>query len=326
MAGLTLCAALAVVVAACAPTRETLRAPAGLGQASDRVGTDEQVAARQLQAAERLMRSGENAQAIPRLVQLASEYRDTAAGVEAWYHLGLAYHGIGGYISALEYFQQYLELSPEGAHAGSAREYLRAISEGHWGARPDQPKDTPRIREANARLEAEPGNLAHQLDLADALWEATRYRDSGRVYEALLAEWPRLESDMTIRSRIERQPDGSYLVLTPEEVSRRIAEAQPLLIINTASFTSGRATRESRTAQDIYYNVSGEALNRGGETLKGVRVFVTIYGFGSKVLDAQSVFIGNLRPGERRPFSVRFTAFDNIQNVARYACEGSFDR
>lgn len=286
----------------------------------------ETAAARQLLMAQRLMRSGENAQAIPRLVQVASEYAGTAAGVEAWYHLALAYHEIAGYTSALEYFQHYLELAPDGPHADSARQHIRAIAEGQMGTRPPQPRETPRIVAAAARLEADPGNLAHQLELADAYWEATHYRDAGRVYEAVLKAWPRLESDMTIRSRMERQPDGAYVVLTPEEVSRRIAEAQPLLIINTSSFTSGRATRESRTAQDIYYNVSGEALNRGMETLKGVRVFVTIYGFGGRVLDAQSVYIGNLRPGERRPFSVRFTAFDNIDNVARYACEGSFDR
>jgi hypothetical protein len=309
---------------ACAPRGEVARTPVALGHAPET--GDEQTAARQLQAAQRLMRSGENAQAIPRLVQVASDYAGTAAGVAAWYHLGVAYHEIGGYTSAIEYFQQYLELAPEGQHAVSSRDYLRAIAAGEMRVARPQVKETPRIIDARARLEAEPDNLAHQLDLADAYWEATRYRDAARVYEAILPKWPRLEHDMTIRSRMERQADGTFLVLTPEEVSRQLSEAQPLLIINTASFTSGRTTLQSRTAQDIYYNVTGEALNRGSKTLKGVRVYVTIYGLGSTVYDAQSVFVGDLRPGERRPFSVRFTNFANIQNIARYACEGSFDR
>jgi hypothetical protein len=135
-----------------------------------------------------------------------------------------------------------------------------------------------------------------------------------------------LLSDETVRSRIERAADGKITVLSPEEIARRYAAAQPVLVINLNSFTSGRQTREARSGKDIYYNVSGEAVNRSQSPLKDVRVIVTIYGFGDTIFDTQTVPMGTMQPNDKRPFSVRFSNFDDINNVSRYACDVAFER
>jgi hypothetical protein len=60
--------------------------------------------------------------------------------------------------------------------------------------------------------------------------------------------------------------------------------------------------------------------------LYGVQVFVTIYGFGNVVFDTSTINIGRLNPGETRAFSVRFSNFDNIENVRRHEAVGTFQR
>jgi hypothetical protein len=113
------------------------------------------------------------------------------------------------------------------------------------------------------------------------------------------------------------------MIVTPSEIERRSIENRPLLITNTNYFRSGEdlITRESR-----FYVVSGQAHNRSDSILYGVQVHVTIYGFGNVIYDTATVNIGRLHPGEQRAFSIRFSNFDNINNVARYECIGTFDR
>jgi tetratricopeptide (TPR) repeat protein len=294
--------------------------PAGDGRALSEAG-----GARQLQAAQRMMRAGEYSQAIPRLVQVTNDFAGTDAATDAWYFLGVAYYEISGYSNAVEYFREYLGRAPGGRHVEEARSALETIANGTPRALARNADDS-RIETARKQAASAPDNLAYALDLANLLWEAGRYAEAGEVYRGLLPRWPRLENDMTLRSRMERQADGTYLILTPEVVAQRLAEAQPLILMNTASFTSGRGTLTARSGKDIYYNVTGEALNRSSAPLKDVRVFVTIFGLGSVVYDTQTVYIGSLAPGARRAFSVRFSNFENLDNVARYACEGTFER
>ena len=42
--------------------------------------------------------------------------------------------------------------------------------------------------------------------------------------------------------------------------------------------------------------------------------------------DTTTVSVGRLNPGEIRAFSVRFSNFDNIENINRYECVASFQR
>jgi hypothetical protein len=79
-------------------------------------------------------------------------------------------------------------------------------------------------------------------------------------------------------------------------------------------------------AQQRDYNVSGQAVNVGDTPLEDVRLIVTIYGLGQLVYDTQTVALGALQPGEVRAFSVQFTRFDDINNIVRHECRGTFRR
>lgn len=280
----------------------------------------------ELTAAQRMIRSGNYSMVIPKLQHIIQSYPETNAGVEARYFLGLSYYQIGGFRDALNYFSEYRAAAPEGKYAELCQEYIDGLTE-QAGGEVDDAQVRARIQAAQERVQLMPETFAHQLELADLYWKDGQYDKAGEIYRGILDHWPQLETDATIRTRIERGPDGRYIVLTPSEVARRYAEADPLVIINTRWYRSGSHRGwTSSSGRDYFYHVSGYATNRGSDTLRNVRVHVTLYGFGSLVYEVKTVSIGQLRPGEERAFSVRFDNFDNIENIDRYECVGEFDR
>ena len=173
---------------------------------------------------------------------------------------------------------------------------------------------------------AEPEELASHLELADAYWNDSDYEKASVVYTEVLTAWPSLKNDVVIRRRMEMGPHGNWVVLTPEEVNRRYNEADPVSIFNTTSWRSGRYRPHQIDYTDVYYNVSGQVVNRGDTPLSDVRITTTIFNFGGQVYDVRTVQLGAMRPGEKRAFSVQFSNFDNIENVHRYECVGSYQR
>lgn len=311
-------------VAGCASTPESLTPPVGNNPNPSNTMANGGSAAKELAVAQRMIHAGDYSQVIPRLMHVVSKYPETTAGIEAKYFLGFTYYQIGGYRDALAYFNEYLALAPEGRYAELGREYVAGLSDAVDGG---IERLQERIEAAQERAAVDPTQFANQLELADLYWKNRQYNEAGELYKSIVKQWPQLETDATIRQRLERAPDGSFVVLTPEEVQRRYAEAEPLLIINDSSFRSGKYSGwHNLTGRDMYYNVSGQAVNRGGTTLQNVQVIVTIYGLGHLVYDTKTVGIGRLRPGEMRAFSVRFDNFDNLENVNRYEITGLFDR
>jgi len=125
---------------------------------------------------------------------------------------------------------------------------------------------------------------------------------------------------------MELGPDGQYTVLTPDEAERRQSAAEPLTVFNVQSFRSGRYRPDQYSYVDEYYNVAGQAVNRSEQALLDVSVIVTIYGLAGQVYDTQTVQLGRLKPGEVRAFSVRFSNFDNIENVHRHECTVTYSQ
>lgn len=271
-----------------------------------------------------MMRAGEYSVVIPRLNSLVSQYPETEAGVEAWYHLGLTYYKINGLYNADRSFRKYLELAPEGEYAGFTREYVSRIE----AATNAQAADTVALEAAVAQFDgvAEPEALAAHLELANIYWNNTDYDRAAALYRKVLSVWPSLKDDVVIRQRMSLEPDGAYVVLTPEEVERRYADAEPLAIFNTRSWRSGRYRPDQYDYSQQFYNVSGQVVNRADYPLRDVAVIVTVYGFAGRVYDSQRYTIGRLNPGETRAFSLRFTNFDNIESVHRYECVGTYLR
>lgn len=281
-------------------------------------------AEQELAEATGMMRDGGFSVVIPRLTSIVSQYPDTDAGIEARYFLGLTYYKIDGLYNADRNFRRYLELAPAGKYAALSREYLASIE----GAIGQVYSDRAALESRVAKYDgvAEPEELAAHLELADLYWNNTEYEKAGVLYTKILKAWPSFEDDAVIRRRMERGADGNYVVLTPEEIERRYADAEPLKISNTQNWRSRPNQSNNYGIPEQSYNVSGQAVNRSDYPIREVRVIVTIYGFGSRVYDSQTYTIGRLNPGETRAFSVRFTNFENIENVHRYECVGTYLR
>lgn len=306
------------------PAREAYISPMGGGPVSESRTVDETAFNRALAQAENRVKAGEYSLVIPRLEQFTRQYPTMPGIARAYYLLGVCYYRIGGYSAARDALSRYLELDPEGSWAADARDILDRMNRftPDAGQIPEElAREIARCREA---VLTNPDDMGARMALAEVLWNAGQYEDAGREYTTLLNRWPYLINDSVIRTRVRAESDGSYRVLTPEESERIRRQDNPLVLYNIASFRSGRFENWSQSARERYYNVTGKAVNQGDKPLEDVRIMVTIYGFGQLVYDTQTVHMGTLAPGETRAFSVQFSRFDDINNVTRHECVGTF--
>jgi len=298
--------------------------PIGQGPVGSSHAGDSASATKEFAVAARMVEAGEYSLVIPRLQQIISKYPGDPKSIEARYLIGRSYYAVGAYNDALHYLNEYIELAPDGSHAANARDFIAQLTEGKKDAAPGEVD--VKIAELKAKIAAEPENMALQLELANLYWENGRYKDAGPVYAELLQRWPLLADDLAVKRRIDKTADGQITVLTPAEVERRHKEAEPLLIYNTSGFKSGRFEGWPATGNQRYYNVTGQAVNQSQNQINGVSIIVTLYGAGYMIYDTKTVNIGSLRPGESRAFSVQFSQFENIDNITRYECVGTFRR
>ncbi len=300
--------------------------PVGVNTNPDNATSNAGYANRELNNARRMIRAGDYSQVIPRLTNVVSTYPDSPSAIEARYYLGVTYKEIGGVRNAMDFFNEYLEMAPDGPYAEHSRQYLTMLSD---EARRD-PRNPAhlesRVDELQRRLDETPEDLAAQLELADTYWRQERYNEAGLLYSRIIRELPQMQADQTIRQRLDRADDGTFIILTPDEVLRRETESQPILVFNTSSFKSGRFEGWPAVSRYRYYNVTGQIVNRSNETFSNVQAIVTIYGFGNQIYDTTTVNVGRMHSGETRPFSVRFSNFDDIQNVSKYETDVSYQQ
>jgi len=284
--------------------------------------SNERQAQKEIEEAKKLIDAGDTSTVIPRLQHTISKYHDSKAAIDARYWLGVAYYKIGDYPDAIDLFNEYLQKAPQGAYAKECSEIVEKAATEYQAKHPSPEKLDEMIKATEDQLRANP-TLEGRMAIADLRWRRGDYTRAGAEYQAILREHPEYVNDPTVKARIEIDRNGGLVLLTPAEQQRRQIEAQPLAVINTRSFRSGEDlfTREKR-----YYAVSGQVVNRGDSVLYGIEVAVTIYGVGNIVFDTTSVGIRRLNPGETRAFSVKFTNFDNIENVNRYECIATFER
>jgi len=314
--------ALAVVAGGCITPRST--SSATVTPVSKATFANEQLAAKEVAQSRTMIEDGETSQVIPRLLHTISKYPDSQAAAEARYWLGTAYYDIGGYRDAIDMYREYLRLAPAGEWAADSERQIARLSEEYEEKYPSPDQLDEMIASFTQLSEAYPGNVQNKLELADLHWRRGNYAKAAALYDKIAAKDPAYKNDEMIRKRVEWVPNGPYIVLTPVEVERRQIEAQPLAIVNTTSFRGGPTTQF--TGEYRYYSVTGQVVNRGDSVLYGIEVIVTIYGFGNIVYDTTTVGIRRLNPGEIRAFSVRFSNFENIENISRYECRASFQR
>lgn len=280
-------------------------------------------AQKEVDEARAMIEAQEYSGVVPRLLLTMTKYPGTQASVDARYWLGVTYYNVHSYRDAINMFEEYLETAPDGPHAQASQEFIAQLYTEYDQKFPSSEMLNQRVQELSAVLQASPGDVDAKLELADALWRRGSYDDAGRIYASVLRDHPAHREDPLIRSRFEYMGNGDYILLTPSEIQRRQTEAKPLQIANVNAFRSGE---DLFTRRPLYYVVTGQARNLSESVLYGVQVHVTIYGFGNVVYDTSTVNIGRLNPGETRAFSVRFSNFDNIENVRRHEAVGNFQR
>ncbi len=313
---------MVAVGAGCSTIHATRPAPVMPSRESSRI-YDNHAAGQEIEEARILIETSDPSEAIPRLLNTIQKFPGTDSSLEARYWLGMAYYKIGGFRDAVGMFSDYARLRPKGEHAAQCTELIARLTEESNAKYPTLEQLDEQIKKATEEVAAKPDDVQLEMDLAELLWKRGDYPKAGAVYAALVAKHAEYANDGTVKERIEFGANGQYVLLTPVEMLRRRDAADPLVVINSSGFKSGRDlfTREQR-----FYSVSGQILNRSDNALNGVQVIVTIYAFGTAVLDTSTVSVGQLRPGEKRPFSVRFNNFDNIENVNRFECIGTFQR
>ena len=261
--------------------------------------------------------------AVPRLQDVIVRYPRTDAASDARYLLGLVYYRIGGYRDAIDVFDEYLRLAPKGKYAEESRQYIAQLGreyEDKYVTLEELDRDAQALKEKLAR---EPADFSLEWQLADLLWRRGNYEEAEALYTALVGRRPEYAQDATFKARLELLPNGRYVALTPAETIRRQNEAQPLVVVNESTF---HADRELLTRTTSAYVVTGQIVNRSDSVLYGVQVMITLYGFGNVVYDATTVNIGPMNPKETRAFSVRFSNFENIENIFRHECVPTFQR
>ena len=283
----------------------------------------QQQARNELDSAWSLYKNHEFHRAIPNLLHLLSRYNDTSASIESRYLLGLCYYEVEGYKDAIELFQDYLQRAPQGKYAAESQHHIEKISIDYESRFPTDARLKTEIKRLENELAATPQSVTLKIKLANQYWKLGSYAQAGDLYAEIVKADPAFGRDQTFNERIELRSDGSYTLITPDEQSKRAIEKAPLVITNTNSFRSGRELLSPRRK---YYVVSGQVVNRSDETMYGVQVFTTIYGFGNIVFDTNDYNVGRMYAGETRAFSFRFQNFRNIDDIAHFDCKVTYQR
>jgi len=273
--------------------------------------------------ARKQIEAGDASAMIPLLLETINKYPNANASIEGRYWLGRAYYEIGGYRDSMDMFTEYLKLAAEGAYAAECKEYLAKVGNEYGQKFPSPEELDDQIGQLNKQVEAYPGDLESRMKLADLLWLRGDYPRAGNIYKGLVAENPNYANDEKVSARVQFLPNGEYVLLTPAELQRREAEAKPLVVFNTSNFQSGR---DLFTREMNYYAVTGQVANRGDSVLYGVQIIITLFGVGNTIHDTTTVSVGRMNPKEIRAFSVRFSNFENIEDVNRYECVPTFER
>ena len=276
-----------------------------------------------LDTAWRLYRQKQYHEAIPNLLHLISRYPNTPASIESRYLLGLCYYKIEGYQDALILLNDYLKSAPEGKYATESMQLVDTIKITYESRFPSSTKLSAEIDALETELAKTPQSVTLRIQLADKYWMNGSYDEAARVYLEIAKADPAYTRDQTFNERIELRSDGSYTIITPDEQTKRAIDREPLVIVNTNSFHSGR---DILTSTRKYYVVSGQVVNRSQETMYGVEVYTTIYGFGNVVWDTNQYNVGRMYPGETRAFSFRFENFRNIEDINHYDCKVNYQR
>ena len=262
-------------------------------------------------------------EAIANLLHLHSRYSGTSAGIESRHLLGLCYYQVDGFIDSIQSFKDYLRLAPQGKYAADSKRHIKEISIAYEAKFPSKNRLQSEIASLEKDLSASPQSVTTKLKLADRYWKLGSYARAADLYVAAAQSDPAITRDQTFNERIDLHADGTFTVISPSVQTEQAIEREPVIVTNTNSFKSGR---DLFTQERKYYVVGGQVVNRSRETIYGVEVITTIYGFANAVWDTKQYRVGRMYPGETRAFSFRFQNFRNLDDINHYESKVTYQR
>jgi len=219
---------------------------------------------------------------------------------DALFLLAESYRRMGADNEAAAVYQTYLTKYPDGKYAIDARKYLVSIQEMAMAER-NQLEQAQKIyaemeRKLKQDIEEDPKNPAPYLRLGDFYWRNGDIEAAYEYYTKAIQLNPELLKDRILKQRSQELKAELDKMRHDEVLSKLRVRNQHLysLTIN-------------------WLVATGEIWNEGDFIARRVMLDVVLYDFGGNVLDSKRVYVGDLYPGEKRAYSVRFKYLDRLQ-------------
>ena len=266
--------------------------------------------------------------AIMRYRDYLKAHPDGAYAEEALFSMGKSYYHMGLTLGAQQELRSYLYLYPDGIYAEQARDIIFEVAE---AAR----QVDARTKVAKRDVKNEIASLERDLSesrgdeaknhyvLAGKCWSIEDYDKS--FYHDMKAYdlEPKYAYDILFRSRVGFTPDGKPFSKRPDR-----GTIPDLIEVRNVHKEIVRRWQGGYNSDQIrrHYVLSGEVVSRATRQVNNVRLEVTIYRFGNKVLGTKTVPIGNMVPDEVRSFSVNFTILEDVYAVQNYKIKPIYDK
>lgn len=277
----------------------------------------------QIRRADEAFNQGNYALAATLYESLSDRYPALPESEELKLRQGIALYTLGSYHDARNAFAAYQKAFPEGEHKPEVEIYLDKIEA---LLSPDNPKLKAAVESSKKDLDGlqqlhvkHPYDPAIDYAIGNLYYEMGNYEEAMRYYfDALTIDAAYKEKDL-VRQRMVIDEQGTPRPLTPEESARIERENQPLVVFNTNQYNA-RENESYANGQSRFFVVTGLIRNQGSRFLPGATVEVRFLDAAHRLVDAATVEVGPMGPGEVRPFIAEAHSYENIYNITGFEC------
>lgn len=236
--------------------------------------------------------AGRYEEAAADFIVFLAEHPNHPRAEDAMFLIGESYMRVDADSLAKPAFEEYLRRYPQGRYAQLARRRLDAIEKAQAAREElyarEHKKWAVAIAGYKKALEAEPDDAELWVGLGNVYWQKGSVEEALDAYERALELNPSLEADRSFAVRLEE---------ARRSLAARASAAQDPFVIVADSLLYADYFREAV--------LSGEVLNAGAGVASDVVVEATAYDAQLRPLAVRSAYVGLLRPGQKRAFSVK---------------------
>lgn len=231
----------------------------------------------------------------------------------ARYYMGLCQYLLKRYGEAAETMTVLLKSHPDFAMTGEAIEILNnsnaQLAAKQTEVLQQQTNQLNTLAELQKQVSQSPNNAQLHFQLGNQYWEAGEYKTAALHYEQAVLLHPEYEKDNVIRNRVYYNNNN---VLVPRDPLQALQQLDDVIRLHNVRHDV--RTRVDFLGRTQSIRVSGEAENVTIRTVNQVSVELTLVDFFERIQDSQTVQLGNIRPGEKKPFSVLMDQFSGSAN------------